>query len=190
MNTTVRHWRVILAWGMVLVAVLMAGAVADVLRLTGTCMFILVAYFAAIAGTYPVLAVNRAGTGLAVMLPYAIIGFLPLYYFDYLQQGNLLGAWAVWVWTAAGPIIGVSMDLAYTASAGRSGRTRAILVGAVMQATQFVVATLGLRYLYTPTSSMASHLYMYTEQWFFTLPWMALNGAFGGYTAYALRKRV
>jgi hypothetical protein len=61
---------------------------------------------------------------------------------------------------------------------------------AVMQAAQFVVALLGLRYLYVPTSSMAGHLYLYSEQWFFTLPWMALNGAFGGYTAYALRKRV
>jgi len=189
MNTTARSWKTILVWGLVIVGVLMVGAVDDNLHISGTCMFILMSYFAAIAGTYPVLAVNRPGTGLAVMLPYALIGIFPLYYYDWLQQGNLVGAWAVVVWTAAGPIIGACMDLAYLASARCSERTRAILIGTAMQVAQFVVALVGLQYLYAPASSMAAHVYLYSQRWLFTLPWMALNGAFGGYTAYALRKR-
>jgi hypothetical protein len=190
MNSTVRPWRTVLLWGLAVVVVLMVGAVDDALHISGTCMFILMSYFAAIAGTYPVLAVNRFGTGLAVMLPYALIGIFPLYYYDWLQTGNLVGAWAVLVWTAAGPVIGLCMDLAFAASARWSERRRAVLVGTVMQVAQFVVALVGLRYLYVPDSSMAAHVYLYTQKWYFTLPWMALNGAFGGYTAYALRRRV
>jgi hypothetical protein len=190
MATTARPWRTILFCGIIIVVVLMLGAVDDALQISGTCMFVLMAYFAAVAGTYPVLAVNRTGTGIVVMLPYALIGILPLYFFDWRQTHSLVGAWAVVAWTAAGPLIGACMDLAHLATARYSERTRAILIGTAMQTAQFVVALVGLQYLYVPASSMAAHVYLYSQRWLFTLPWMALNGAFGGYTAYALRKRV
>jgi hypothetical protein len=69
-------------------------------------------------------------------------------------------------------------------------RWRAILVGTAAQAVTFVVMLLGLTYLYVWDSSMASHLRFLDQRWFFTLPWVLVNGAFGGYTAYALVKRV
>ena len=59
-----------------------------------------------------------------------------------------------------------------------------------MQAVTFVVMLVGLTYLYLPNSSMASHLRFFDQKWLFTLPWILVNGAFGGYTAYALTKRV
>jgi hypothetical protein len=69
------------------------------------------------------------------------------------------------------------------------GRWRAIILGAAAQAVTFVVMLLGLTYLYVADSSMSSHLRFLDQKWLFTLPWMLVNGAFGGYTAYALVKR-
>jgi hypothetical protein len=54
----------------------------------------------------------------------------------------------------------------------------------------FVVMLVGLSYLYLPNLSMASHLRLLDQKRFFTLPCMLVNGAFGGYTAYALVKQV
>jgi hypothetical protein len=37
-----------------------------------------------------------------------------------------------------------------------------------------------------PTAAGVEHLYFFNREWFFTFPWMVLNEAFGGYTAYAV----
>lgn len=179
----------IIAGGLTLVGVLMAGAMIDSSGVSGTCMFILVPYFAAIAAVYPVLAVNRFGTGILVYLPYALIGFFPLYYFDWLQSGALVGLWAVFVWSATGPLIGACLDLTMALTSRLNKATRAITAGAVMQAATFFMILLGFTFLYHPTAAGAGHLHFFNREWFFTLPWMAVNGAFGGYTAYSLISR-
>jgi hypothetical protein len=109
LESTIKPLKTILIWRLVLAAVYMVGAVIDARGISGTCMFILMPYFAAIAGAYPVLTLNRFGAGVGVYVPYM---------------------------------------------------------------------------------SMVGHLLFLSREWFFTLPWMVLNGAFGGYTAYALRKRI
>lgn len=182
--------KTILIWGLLLVAVYMIGGLIDATGISGTCMFILMPYFAALVATYPVLALNRLGAGVGVYVPYVVIGFGPLYYYDWLQSDALVGLWAVCVWSATGLVIGGSLDLANYLMAKSSERTRAIVIGATMQGVTFFVMLLGLTYLYKPTSSMGSHLLFFNREWLFTLPWMVLNGCFGGYTAYALRKRV
>ncbi|MFH0989616.1 MAG: hypothetical protein V1799_06320 [bacterium] len=173
-----------------MVAVFMIGAVVEVTGASGTCMFILMPYFAALAATYPVLVLNRFGAGVGVYVPYVVIGFVPLYYYDWLQSGALVGVWAVFVWSATGLVIGTSLDLVNRIMIQSGERTRAIVIGATMQAVTFVVMLVGLTYLYKPTSSMGGHLLFFNQKWLFTLPWMVLNGCFGGYTAYALRKRI
>jgi len=124
-----------------------------------------------------------------VYVPYMLIGIAPLYYFDWLQSGALVGLWAVFAWGATGLIIGVCLDLANLLAARASERMWAMAIGATMQVVTFAVTLLGLTYLYAPTSSMAGHLHFFDREWLFTLPWMAVNGAFGGYTAYALKRR-
>lgn len=190
MDTNHKSWKTILLWGLLLVVVYMIGAIIEMTNASGTCMFILMPYFAALAVTYPVLVLNRFGTGIAVYIPYVVIGFLPLYYFDWLQNGALVSEWAVFVWSATGLIIGLSLDLVNRIMIRSSERTRAIVIGTTMQAMTFIVMLLGLTYLYTPTSSMGSHLLFFNQKWLFTLPWLLLNGCFGGYTAYALRKKI
>jgi len=188
-KTILRSWKPILLWGMVLVAVLMLGAVIDNTGISGTCMFILMPYFAAMAATIPVIKVKRFGTGICTFLPYVLIGFYPLYYFDWVQRPALIGLWAVFAYALSGFVIGAVMDLAYLATGRLPERTRAIVVGAAMQAITFVVTLVGLGCLYTPTSDMAAHVHFFDRGWFFSLPWMVVNGAFGGYTACALKKQ-
>ena len=181
-----RYTKTVLLWGFVFVAVYMLGAAIDATNISGTCMFILMPYFAAFAVTYPILALGRFGTGFLIYLPYAVLGFFPLYYFDWLGSGALVGLWAVFLFSATGPLTGMFLDLTMLLAARLPVPYRAILLGVVMQALTFVTMLLGLTYLYVPSAAGVGHLHFFSREWFFTLPWMILNGAFGGYTAHAL----
>lgn len=37
---------------------------------------------------------------------------------------------------------------------------------------------------------MESHLAYFARGWYFSLPWLVVNGAFAGYTALAMERRV
>jgi hypothetical protein len=183
-----RPAKTILIWSFILIAILMVGAVIDNAGVSGTCMFILIPYFAAIAATIPVLKVRRVGTGILVFVPYTLVGFVPMYIFDWKQNASLVGLWAVFAAALISLFIGASLDLAWALSHKSGEKTRAIAIGATMQAATFVVMFITLKFLYLPASDMAAHVHFFDRQWFFTLPWMALNGAFGGYTAYFLTR--
>ncbi len=188
MKTTTRPAATILAWGFILVAVLMLGAVIERTAGTGTCMFVLMPAFAAMAATYPILRVGRFGTGVLAYVPYAVIGFVPLLVFDLLQNHALRGTWALFAWAASGPLIGLCADIVHRLSSRLGDRARAIIVGATVQAATFAVMLLGLTYLSVDPSAADSHLRLFDTRYWFTLPWMALNGAFGGFAAYALAR--
>lgn len=189
MNAKLASWKPIVVGSLALVGIYMLGAMIDASGVSGTCMFILMPYFAAIAVVYPLLAANRFGTGILVFLPYAVVGFFPLYYFDYLQSGALLGLWAVFLWAATGPLNGACLDLTMILTARLSSARRAIAAGAVMQAMTFLTVLIGFTYLYHPSAPGIGHLHFFNREWYFTLPWMVLNGAFGGWAAYALFSR-
>ncbi len=182
-----RFWKTTLLWGLVLTVVLSFGAFVGE-KYAGACMFILMPYFAAIAATLPIVFLGRFGAGLATYLPYAVLGFAPLFYFDWLQSHALRGLWAVIVWTATGPLIGLCADLAYRLSARLGERWRAAAAGAAVQAATFAVMLLGLTLLYVDPSGADSHVRLFDTYWYFTAPWMIANGAFGGFTAAAFRQ--
>jgi hypothetical protein len=177
-------WKTCLLWGVVLVLVFSFGAFVGE-KYSGTCMFLLVPYFAALAATLPVLRVGRFGAGLVTYLPYAVLGFAPLFYFDWLQSHALRGLWAVFVWAASGPLIGLCADLAYRLCVRLPERWRGAVVGAVLQAATFAVMLAGLTLLYVDPTGADSHARLFDTHWYFTAPWMIVNGAFGGFTAWA-----
>jgi len=189
MSREPRFWKTTLFWGLVLVLVFSFGAFVGE-KHSGTCMFILMPYFAALAATLPLLRVGRFGAGLVTYLPYAVLGFAPLFYFDWLQSHALRGFWAVLVWSATGPLVGLCADLAYRFSARLPERWRGAIVGAVVQAATFAMMVLGLTLLYVDPSGADSHVRLFDTYYYFTAPWMIVNGAFGGFTAWALRRRV
>ena len=90
MSRQPRFWKTSLLWGLALFLSLSFGAFVGE-RFSGTCMFILMPYFAALAATMPVLQVGRFGAGIVTYLPYAVLGFAPLFYFDWLQSRALQG---------------------------------------------------------------------------------------------------
>jgi hypothetical protein len=61
-------WKTSLLWGLVLFLVMSFGAFVGE-RFSGTCMFILMPYFAALAAALPVLQVGRFGAGIVAYLP-------------------------------------------------------------------------------------------------------------------------
>ena len=189
MQRTQSAWTTILIWGLALTAVLAVGAFVGE-GASGTCMFILMPYFAGLAATMPILKIRRFGAGIGTYIPYAVLGFVPLFMFDWMQSHALRGLWAVFAWCATGPFIGLCADAAWGLSAKLHDRSRAILVGAVLQAVTFAVILLGLALLYVDPSAGDSHARLFDTKWFFTAPWMALNGAFGGFTAYAIRREI
>jgi hypothetical protein len=174
-----------LLWGLVLTAVLSVGAFAGE-AYSGTCMFILMPYFAALAAVTPVARLRRFGAALGAYVPYTVIGFFPLFFFDWLQTHALIGAWAAVLFALSSLLIGLAAEAVWAVSARLSDRTRSILSGIAIQAATFLVMLLGLKYLYVSSADPAGHLRFFTREWFFTLPWMAVNGAFGGYTAWAM----
>jgi hypothetical protein len=180
-------WRTSLLWGLALTLVLSFGAFVGE-RFSGTCMFILMPCFAALAAVMPILKLERFGAGMVTYLPYALLGFGPLFYFDWLQSRALQGLWAVFIWSATGPLIGLCADLAYRLSVRLEQRWRGAIAGAALQAATFAVMALGLTLLYVDPSGANSHARLFDTHYYFTAPWMVLNGALGGYTAWALRR--
>jgi hypothetical protein len=188
MSRKPRFWATSLLWGLVLTLVLSFGAFVGE-KLSGTCMFILMPYFAALVATIPVLRMGRFGAGMVTYLPYAVLGFVPLLYFDWLQSYALRGLWAVFVWSASGPLIGLCADLAYRLSAPLRERWRGVIVGTVVQAATFAMMLVGLTQLYVDPTGADSHTRLFDTYGYFTAPWMAVNGAFGGFTAWALQRQ-
>jgi hypothetical protein len=176
-----------LLWGLVLVAVLSLGAFVGE-GATGTCMFVLMPFFAGLATVMPIARIRRFGAGVAAYLPWAVLGFVPLLVFDWMQSHALRGLWAVFAWTATGPLIGLCADAAWALSRRLHDRTRAALAGAAAQAATFGMMLVGLTLLYVDPTAADSHARLFDTTWYFTAPWMALNGAFGGFVAYALRR--
>ncbi len=181
-----QFWRTSLLWGLALTLVLAFGAFVE--GLAGTCMFILMPGFAALAAVMPILKLDRFGAGLVTYLPYALLGFAPLFYFDWLQSRALVGLWAVFVFSATGPLIGLCADLAYKLSERLEQRWRGAITGAAVQAATFAVMALGLTLLYVDPSGAESHVRLFDTRYYFTAPWMMLNGAMGGVAAWALQR--
>jgi hypothetical protein len=188
MEKKVDAWKTILVWGLAIIGVNTVGAYAGE-RYSGTCMFILIPYFTSLAAVMPAVKVKRFGAITGAFIPYFALGFIPLYYYDWLQQRSLVGLWAVFAFSASGLLIGLFADLACLAARRLREGARMATTGAVVQIVTFITMLVGLKYLYLNSAVAVGHLHFFDKEWFFTLPWLALNGAFGGYTAYALGGR-
>jgi hypothetical protein len=178
----------VLLWGLALTAVYSVGAFAGE-AYSGTCMFVLMPYFAALAAVMPVVSLRRFGATIGAYVPYTVLGFFPLFFFDWQQSHALVGPWAAVLFSLSSLLIGLAADAAWSLTARFSDRARAIVTGGVLQAVTFLVMLLGLRYLYVSSMDPGGHLHFFTREWFFTVPWVSVNGAFGGYTAWALASR-
>jgi hypothetical protein len=180
-------WKTMLLWGLAIVAVYAVSSFTTE-PYSGTCMFILIPYFMSLVSVIPAVKLKRFGVTVGAYIPYVVLGFFPMYFFEWVQAKSLIGLWAVFAFCAPGLLIGLSADAAYLLT-GRFGEgTRAAAAGAAVQIMTFLTMLFGFTYLYANPAANA-HLHFFNKEWYFTLPWMALNGAFGGYSTFAFVRR-
>jgi hypothetical protein len=156
-----RFWKTVLLYGALHFLVMTFGLVVE--AYSGGCMFIIPAYFMALVVVIPILILKRVGTGAAVFLPYALLGFPPTYYFEWYLSRNLWGVWGVFAWCLIGPLVGLAGDLAYRFLPRRLAvRWRAVAVGAVLGAAIYLTTFLALATLYRQPE-LGAHFRFFTE---------------------------
>lgn len=153
---------------------------------SGSCMFVLLTGFQAVVIVLPVLLLRRFGVGVAIYLPYFVLGVGFEYYFEWVAQRTLLNPWYALLWISLGPLTGLLVDVTYRLLPGRwPERWRAVILGSVLALATFFLTRWGLLTFYVDPSAI-SHLAFFQEKAIFSLPWMVINGALGGFTAHAV----
>lgn len=187
--TAPRFWKTVLVFGAL--HFLIMAICAPLLDIPEYgCMFVTPAFFIVLVVMLPVLKTNQFFAATSVFLPYAILGFFPTYYFEWMTNHNLKGVWGVFAWCLIGPLVGLLGDLTFKyLPQSFSIKQRAIFTGAVIGAAIFFTTLLALTTFYK-TASMDTHLRFFTQGWSFSLPWLLLNGGFAGYTALAITKKI
>ena len=187
---TVSHpkfWRTALLLGVLHFLVMTYGAF--VIEQTD-CQFVVPAIFMALPAMLSILTLRRFGAGIVVFLPYAILGFYPVYYMDYLTLHTMTSVWGAVSWCLGGLLTGLVGDLAFRFLPSRiPERWRAILTGVVIGLGIYLTPLIAMTFFYVPQPP-ESHYYMFTTRIAYSLSWLLVNGGFAGYTAYAIQKRV
>jgi len=183
---TRRDYKIGFIGGMLLFIVYMIGAFWELLVTRDMCMFFMIGYLMAVVVVTAIMTTEKFGIGTLVFLPYAIIGLPMEYYMEWVLDPVLISPFAAIIWSLIGPIVGLSTDLAYRfLPKSVNKHMRGIAVGLVLTAMHFLLMLGALAFLYLNPVSGLEH---YLNALGFTLPWLLMNGAFGGYTAYALSK--
>jgi len=186
---TSKFWRTVLFFGAIYVVLMAIFAPLMDIPNYG-CMFVTPAYLIVLVIVLAIVKTRRFWAGTAAFIPYAVLGFFPTYYFEWMTAHSLRGVWGVFAWCLIGPLAGLLGDLSFKfLPKSVSDRRRAILTGATIGAAIFFTTLLALTTFYKETS-MDSHLRFFTQGWSFSLPWLVVNGGFAGYTAYALTRQV
>ncbi len=184
-----RPWQVVLLFGLLQSAITGFGTFFDVTAGVGMFFVPVVGHLNALVVVLPILLYRRFGIGTAVYLPWATAGLFVEYYLEYTLYQHLRSPWGAIGWCLIGLFIGLSADLAYRFLPKATGeRRRAILTAGILGCSSYLLTTVAVAFFYVPTSIPFSHTIMGIAPW--ALPWLLLNSAFGGYTAYAISREV
>jgi len=143
-------------------------------------------YFIALVVVLPILLIRRFGVGVAVYLPYAIGGLFVEYYFEWVLTRSLISLWAVVGWCVLGLLTGLSADLAYRFLPRKYGeQARAIFTGVVLGGVSFLLVLVAVTYFYVERQTGSG---TFLGIAYYGVPFLLVNSAFGGYTAYAIAR--
>ena len=147
------------------------------------------AYFIALVVVLPILVIRRFWVGMAVYSLYALSGLYLEYYFELVLEHNLVSFWGVIGWCVLGLVTGLCADLAYRfLPAQLSEKWRAILTGLAVGIATFLAVTLALSLFYVTKNTTYQANYLSVAC--YGVPFMLVSSGFGGYTAYAISKRI
>jgi len=176
--------KAVLAYGMLIFLVFGFGSMFELAVTRGVCFVYIISYFMALV---VVVAIRRVGwrwTGVAVFLPYAILGLPAVYMFEVVAEPTLIAPWAAVLSSLTGPMVGLTGDLAHR-FLPRNMREdlRSAIIGLLTNLGFFTFYLLMLAFLYRDPAPGLAH---YLNGVYLTLPWLLVNGVLGGYTAYKM----
>ncbi len=157
----------------------------------GTGMFYLymAGYFTALVVVLPMLQLRRFWVATAVYLPFVILGFPISYYFEWVRENTWVAPWSGLGWTGAFLLVGFCADLTFRYLPARlNDRVRAIGTSIAIGLVSYLTCLLCLRFVYKPPHVTGPGAFQGLA--YFGLPWLLINSAFGGYTAYAIWRKV
>jgi len=179
-------WPSILVFGLLVFLVFTFGTMFEMLVTRGVCFVYVISYFLSFAVVLAIRRIGMFGTGLAVFLPYAIMGVFVEYWMEWVDTPSLIAPWAAVVWSMSGVVAGLCADLAHRfLPRSIKEQYRSALVGMIAVFTYWLLTLLVLASMYKdPTPGLAHYL----NGIYITLPWLLVSGCFGGYTACAMSR--
>jgi len=164
----------------------MIGAFWEMFVTREVCMFIMIGYLMSLVVVAAIMISEKFGMGVLVFVPYAIIGLPIEYYMEWILNPVLISPFAAVLWSLVGPAVGLVTDLVYRfLPKSIPSCKKGILLGLALVTAHFLVMLGALSFLYIDPIPNLEH---YLNDLGFTLPWLLINGVFGGYTAYALSR--
>jgi len=177
----------ILAYGMLLFLVFTFGTVFELTVTNGVCFVYVISYFMALVVVAAIRQVGWRWTGVAVFLPYAVVGLPTVYMIEVVMEPTLIAPWAAVLSSLTGPLAGLTADMAFrTLPKSIRAELRSALTGMFAALGYFVFMLLSLAFLYKDPAPGLAH---YLNGIYLTLPWLLVNGALGGYTAHKMTER-
>lgn len=176
-----------IGYGLILFVVFTFGTLFELMVTKGVCFVYVIGYFMSLVTVHAILKVKQFGTGMAVFLPYAILGFFVEYMVEVVITPALIAPWAALVWSLNGPLAGISADLTHRLlPTTLRWQFRSAFTGLITVLTYFLLILITLAILYNEPAPGLAH---YLNGIFLTFPWLLIMGLFGGYTAGALSSR-
>jgi hypothetical protein len=162
------------------------GAFFDIASGIGMFFIYIISYFNAVCVVTPLVLVKRFGAGTSVYVPSAVLGLPTEYYMEWVRNQVLVSSWCVVGWCIFLLAIGFSADVAYNILESMEEKKCTILTGVIMGCVTFVLVLVAVSFFYVPAPESVT----YVDTAYFGLPWLIVNSAFGGFTAYAISKDI
>jgi len=179
-------WLWILIFGMLVFLVYTFGTMFEMLVTRGVCFVYVISYFLSLAVVLAIRRVGVFGTGMAVFLPYAMLGVFVEYWMEYVENPWLIAPWAAVIWAVNGPLAGLCADLAHRLlPKSLKENYRSALVGTILVFAYWLLTLFTLAFLYVDPAPGLAH---YLNGIYITLPWLIVSGCLGGYTAHAMSR--
>lgn len=151
------------------------------------CMYVTPAFFIVLTIVYPAARLRRFGAATAVFLLYLTAGSYIEYQMQWVAERQLASPWGALAWGLLGVLVGLVADVTFRyLPAGLAAGWRGAITGALTGLALFLTTYVAMTTLYASPASQQTHFVFFSSRAMFSLPWMLLNGAFGGYCAMAL----
>lgn len=179
-------WKIIVVFSILLIALTAYGALFDIATGIGMFYIYIISYFSAVFVVTPIVLVKRFGVGTLVYVPSVVLGLPAEYYMEWVRNQVLVSPWCVVGWCIFLLVIGFSADVAYNKLGFMEEKKRTILTGVIMGCVTFVLVLVAVSFFYVPASESVT----YADVAYFGFPWLIVNSAFGGFTAYGISKDI